>query len=86
MYNDENEPCLTLLIIIIFCNQQSNNKVKVMFDDVETERVYENTFLAVIIDNILCWNAHMNHVITKMSTMIAIFYQTKDILNQKSLF
>ncbi len=47
---------------IIFSNRQSNNKVKLMINNEEIERVYENKFLGVIIDHKLCWKSHINQV------------------------
>ncbi len=36
---------------IIFSNRQSNNKVKLMINNEEIERMYENKFVGVIIDH-----------------------------------
>ncbi len=57
-----------------------------MINNVEIERVYDNTFLGVIIYHKLCWNSHSNHVKTKMSKSIAILNRIKHILHEKTLY
>lgn len=39
------------------------------------EIVYENEFLGVIIDDKLSWKSHINHLKTKISKTISIFYK-----------
>ena len=70
---------------IIFGTRQIKNTATIRVNGIEIERVYENKFLGVILDDKLCWKPHINNVKTKMSKTIAIFYKAKDVLNKKSL-
>ena len=73
---------------IVFGNREINFEVKIRISDVEIERVYDSTFLGVIIDHNLSWKPHINHIKSKtneMSKSIAILNKAKNILNQKSL-
>ncbi len=60
--------------------------MRIWVNCIEIERVYENKFLGVIIDDKLCWKPHINNVKTKMSKIIAIFYKAKKVLNKQSLY
>ena len=71
---------------MVFGTRKINYQPKIIVNDIEIERVFENTFLGVIIDNKLNWKSHIENVKLKMSKIIAILYKTKNILNQKSLY
>uniref|UniRef100_A0A669C5X4 Reverse transcriptase domain-containing protein n=1 Tax=Oreochromis niloticus TaxID=8128 RepID=A0A669C5X4_ORENI len=72
--------------LIIFGTRQMKNVSKIRVNGIEIERVFENKFLGVLIDDKLSWKSHINHVTTKMSKTIAILYKTKHVLNKKSLY
>ena len=63
-----------------------NIKVELKIDKVTLERVYDNMFLGVIIDQNFSWKPHINHVRTKIARSIGILYKAKDILNYNSLY
>ncbi len=71
---------------ILFGTRHIKSQVKIKVNCIEIERVYDNKFLGVIIDDKLCWKPHINNVKTKMSKTMAILYETKDFLNKKSLY
>jgi hypothetical protein len=71
---------------IIFGNKKINEQAKLKINDVEIERVNENTFLGTIIDNKLNWKPQINNIKSKISKTIAILYKIKNILNQNSLY
>lgn len=48
-------------------------------------KLWQKTFLGVMIDDKLNWKSHINHVASKMSMFIAILYKAQHFLNQKSL-
>ncbi len=54
-------------------------------DNVDLERVFENTFLGVILDHKFSWKPHVNHVRAKVSRGIGILYKVKHFLNIKSM-
>ena len=60
---------------IIFGTREIKQQATLKINDMEIERVKENTFLGVIIDDKLCWKSHINTVKTKMSKTIAILYR-----------
>lgn len=70
---------------IIFGNKIISIPVKIKVNDVVIERVNENKFLGMIIDNKLKWKPHINNLKAKLSKTIAIMYKTKDVLNKNSL-
>ncbi len=76
----------TKIKFIICINWQSNNTVKLRINSEEIERVYDNTFLGVIIDHKLCCKSHIYHVKTKKSKSIPILNRMKHILNEKKRF
>ncbi len=49
------------------------------------EQVTENRFLGVIIDDKLCWKAHIKHIHSKISRSIAVLNKAKQVLDYKSL-
>ena len=76
---------LTKTKYIIFSNRKFNTPVKLSINKVEIERVYEHTFLGLIIDNRLSWKPHIDKTKTKISKSIAILYKIKHTVNKNSL-
>lgn len=76
---------LTKTKFMIFSNAKTHSQIRLMVDGVEIERVYENKFLGVIIDEKINWKAHIKHVSTKLSKSIAVLNKAKHILNFDSL-
>ncbi len=52
---------------MLFGNRKTDTQVNVMINNVEMERVYENTFLGVILDYKICWKPHIKHVRAKVA-------------------
>ena len=77
---------LTKTKFIIFGTRKKNHKATIKISGMEIERVYENKFLGVIIDDKLCWKSHINNVKLKMSKTIAILYKTKYLFCQKAQY
>ncbi len=70
---------------IIFGNRPINQRVQIIIDNVEVERVFENKFLGVVIDRKLCWKPHINFLKNKISKTMANPYKCKNILTLNSL-
>ena len=52
---------------MIFGNCKKSENIEVKIEGVNLERVYENKFLGVIIDDKICWKPHIKHIQTKIS-------------------
>ncbi len=37
-------------------------KEQIMTDNIETERVYENKFVRVVVEHKLCWKPHVDYI------------------------
>ena len=64
---------------------QSNTLVELKIDDVKLERVYENTFLGVVIDHKLSWIPHIRYVRSKVARSVGVLGKAREVLNSKSL-
>ncbi len=62
-----------------------NTKVRIELDGVEIERVHENRFLGVTVDDRLNWKPHIKHVQSKVSRSIAVIHKAKQLLDHNSL-
>lgn len=62
---------------MLFGTRGSLEQVHVKIDYVEIERVHENKFLGVIIDDKISWRAHIKHIQNKISRSIAIINKAK---------
>ena len=70
---------------MLFGKYTENIKVRIEIDGVEIERVHENKFLGVIVDDRLSWKPHIKHVQSKVSRSIAVIYKAKQVLDHNSL-
>lgn len=70
---------------MLFGNHRVNMQVQIEIDGVEIERVHENRFLGVVMDDKLSWKSHIKHVQSKVSKSIAVINKVKHILDYKSL-
>ena len=70
---------------MIFGNCKKSENIEVQIEGVNFERVYENKFLGVIIDDKICWKPHIKHIQTKLSRSISVLCKAKHFLNNKSL-
>lgn len=66
---------------MLFRNHKIDTNIQIEIEDVMIERVYEHTFLAVMLDHQLCWKPHINYLCSKM----AILAKTKLIHIYKAL-
>lgn len=71
--------------IMLFGKYKTNTQIQVQINGVHIERVFENKFLGVIIDDKICWKPHIKHVQSKLSRSISVLAKAKHILDQKSL-
>ena len=71
--------------IMLFSNSKINTQITMQVDDVEIERVSENKFLGVIIDEKITWKQHIKYVQSKLSRSISVLGKSKHILDYKSL-
>ena len=72
---------------MIFGNRNSHltTPVHLRIENVELERVYENTFLGVLIDHNLSWKQQVNQVRSKISRSIGVLSKVRHLLNCKSM-
>ncbi len=63
---------LTKTKIMLFGNCNRSEHIQVQIEGVNLERVYENKFLGVIIDDRICWKPHIRHIQTKLSRSISV--------------
>lgn len=71
---------------MLFGNRKTDTQVKVMINNVKIERVYENTFLGVILDHKICWKPHIKYVRTKVAQSIGVMGKARHVLSKKALF
>ena len=64
---------------------QKNKYPKVLFGDLEVERVTNIKFLGVILSESLNWTDHMNYILSKVNKNIGYFYRARRILDEKEL-
>ena len=72
---------------MIFGNKiiHTDTLVELKIDNVRLERVYENTFLGVIIDHKFTWIPHIKYIRSKVARSVGVLGKTREILNYKSL-
>ena len=62
---DWNKLSLNVSKVMLFGKCTWNTKVRIELDGVEIERVHENRFIGVIVDDRLSWKPHIKHVQSK---------------------
>ena len=74
-------------MIMLLGNFKSNKQVQVKIDVVNTERVYVNTFLGVIIDQFNLLKTWLETcTVSKLSQSISVLCKAKHVLDHKSLY
>lgn len=71
--------------IMLFGKNKTNTQIQVQIDGIIIERVFDNKFLGVIIDDKICWKPHIRHVQSKLSRSISVLAKAKHALDHKSL-
>lgn len=71
--------------LMLFGNSSLNTNAKIQINGVDIERVSENKFLGVIIDEKLNWRAHVRYIHSKVSRSIAILNKAKQVFDRTSL-
>ena len=73
---------------MIFGNQKNllSHQIEIKIDNTILERVYENKFLGVIIDNNFSWKHHINYIRSKMAKSIGVIGKIRYFLNYSSLY
>ena len=71
--------------LMLFSNHKIDNQVNIQLDGVEIERVSENKFLGVIIDDKISWKSHIKYIHNKLSRSVSVLNKAKHLLNYKSL-
>lgn len=71
---------------MLFGKHKTNPQLELKIDNISIERVYENTFLGVILDHKICWNPHIKHNKAKLAKAIPILNKSRHILNNKSKY
>ena len=57
---------------MVFTNSPRTDNVSITVNDHTITEITETKFLGVILDNKLCWDAHIKHISNKMSKSVAI--------------
>ena len=70
---------------MVFGGVRANCENKLFLNAVEIERVYETTFLGVILDHTFSWKPQIEYIKEKVSKSIGIIYNVGDLLNNKCL-
>ena len=70
---------------MLFGKCRLNTQVLLEIDGVAINRVHENKFLGIMIDDRLSWKQHITHVKYKVSRSIALINKAKQVLDYKCL-
>lgn len=71
---------------MLFGNRKSNLPVEITINNTIIERVQQNMFLGVVIDEKLCWKPHISYIRTKVAKCIGMMKRCSYVLNQNALF
>ena len=70
---------------MIFSNRKIDDQVNIQVNGVAIDRVHENKFLGVIIDDNINWKSHIKYIQTKVSRSISVLSKAKHFLDFNSL-
>ena len=87
MWFDRNKLSLNLskTKFMLFSNHNKNTQVQIQVNGVDIDRVYENKFLGVIIDDKINWKSHIKHIQSKLSRSISVLSKAKPQITPHSL-
>lgn len=71
--------------LMCFGYQKIDIPVHIMINNTNIERVQQNVFLGVIIDEKLSWKPHINYLCSKVAKCVGVMKRCSLVLNQKSL-
>ena len=71
--------------LMLFGNYKISTQALIQVDGVNIERVHENTFLGIILDEKITWKSHTKHIQNKLSRSISVLSKAKHFLDHKSL-
>ena len=67
--------------IMLFSNRKCNIPVKIVIDDTLIEKVQQNTFLGIIIDDKISWKPHISYLRTKVAKCVGMMKRSCTLLN-----
>ena len=70
---------------MLFTRKNVSNRIDIVFDGKQIERVHTTKFLGVIIDDKLSWQHHVSHVCKKLNKSLAVINKVRYILNVDAL-
>jgi len=70
--------------IMLFSNRKCNIPVKIVIDDTLIEKVQQNTFLGVIIDEKISWKPHISYLRKKVAKCVGMMKRVCNLLNTKA--
>ena len=71
---------------LMFFGQKRNTiPVQVIIDNISIERVHQNVFLGVVIDEKISWKPHISYLRTKVAKCVGIMKRASPALNHKAL-
>ena len=71
--------------LMLFGYHKINTHALIQVDGVDIERVHENKFLGVILDEKITWKSHTKYIQNKLSRSISVLNKAKHFLDHKSL-
>lgn len=70
---------------MLFGKKKTDCAVQIKVGDITIERVQQNVFLGVIIDDKLSWKPHINYLRTKIAKCVGVMQRASHALNQNAL-
>lgn len=70
---------------MLFGKRKTDVAVQIRVDDITVERVQQNVFLGVVIDDKLSWKPHINYLRKKVAKCVGVMQRASHALNQNAL-
>ena len=70
---------------MLFGKRKTDVAVQIRVDDITIERVQQNVFLGVVIDDKLSWKPHINYLRKKVAKCVGVMQRASHALNQNAL-
>lgn len=70
---------------ILFGNRKSNVPVQLTIDNIVIEKVQQNTFLGVVLDEKISWKPHISYLQSKVAKCVGVMKRASFVLNQNAL-
>lgn len=71
---------------MLFGNRRNDTPVKITINETIIDRVQQNVFLGVVIDEKLSWKPHISYLRSKVAKCVGVMKRCSFVLNQNALF